>query len=116
MKNIFILFIILLLSLEITFCDDSGGTLCIGSSSSIDKCKELLSNEEKSNKDHCCLFTGYLRDSYESQCLFLDNDEYNDINSEKTYYIDNGYKDVKIECNSYYYSLNIVFCILFILL
>ena len=116
MKNIFILFIILLLSLEITFCDDSGGTLCIGSSSSIDKCKELLSNEEKSNKEHCCLFTGYFRDSYQSQCTLVDNEEYKDINLKKADYTDDGYTDVKIDCNSYYYSLNIVFCILFILL
>ena len=116
MKNIFILFIILLLSLEITFCDDSGGTRCTGSSSSIDKCKELLSYEEKSNKEHCCLFTGYFKGSYDSQCLLLDNEEYNDIDSTKADYIDNGFSDVKIDCNSYYYGLNIVFIILFILL
>ena len=116
MKNIFSLFIILLLSLGITFCDDSGGTRCTGSSSSIDKCKELLSNEEKSNKEHCCLFTGYFRDSYQSQCTLVDNEEYKDINLKKADYTDDGYTDVKIDCNSYYYSLNIVFCILFILL
>ena len=115
MKKIFGLFFIVFLSLEIIFCEDSYETRCQGSSSSVEKCKELLSDNEKLNKYHCCLFTGNEKDTYISNCLRLDEYEYEDIDTVESKYIEEGYTEPNIDCKSYYYSLNIVFCLLFIL-
>ena len=115
MKKIFGLFFIVFLSLEIIFCQDIDETRCKGSSSSVEKCKELLSDNEKLNKYHCSLFTGNEKDDYISNCLRLDEYEYEDIDTVESKYIENGYTEPNIDCKSYYYSLNIVFCLLFIL-
>ena len=114
MKNYFGIFFILFLSLEIIFCEDNV-TRCIGGSSSVDECKKLLSDNEKLNNNHCCLFTGYLKNNYDSECRLLDENEYENVDLVKSDFIDKGYTDVNIDCKSYYFSLNIVFCFLFIL-
>ena len=115
MKKIFGLFFIVFLSLEIIFCEDTDETRCQGSSSSVEKCKQYLSDNEKLNKYHCCLFTGNEKDTYISNCLLLDEYEYEDIDTVESKYIEEGYTEPNIDCKSYYYSLNIVFCLLFIL-
>ena len=116
MKKIFGLFFIVFLSLEIIFCQDNDETRCKGSSSSVEKCKELLSDNEKLKKYHCCLFTGEdYKDDYISNCRLIDEYEYEDIDAVESKYIEEGYTEPNIDCKSYYYSLNIVFCLLFIL-
>ena len=116
MKNIFRFFIILFLFLQIIFCQNNKESICLGSSSSVDGCKTLLNDEEKLNNDHCCLFSGNNRGSLESQCTLVDEFEYENIDLKKSEYTDKGYTDVDIDCKSYYYSLNIAFCFLFILI
>ena len=113
--TIFILLIVFLLSFEFIYCEDFG-TQCIGSSSSSSRCKELLSEEEKLYDEHCCLFSGYIKGEYVSQCTILNKEEYEDTNLKISIYIDDGYTNVDIDCKSYYYNINIIIAFLFILL
>ena len=115
MKN-FSNLIVLFFAINLIKCDDNGeDTLCEGSAKSINDCKDLLSDIEKSENKHCCFFSGTQNDEYETtQCRVLDNDEYNNLEDTKSQLIYEGeYSSVDIDCNSLF--IEISFFLIFLL-
>ncbi len=117
MKNNYKLFIIFFLFLK-TICDDdqdNQDTLCKGTPSSVNDCQDLLSIEEKSYNKSCCFFTSEQNGIDNNQCILLDEDNYNNINLVKEYYISKGYSNVDIDCRSFYFKLDIISFYLFLI-
>ena len=82
---------------------------CKGSANSIDECLEKISEEEKDYDYHCCLFTGKRKDTtiQDSQCLLLDDQEYNSIGDVEDSY-QYQYDDPSIDCKSRYLNLSLL--------
>ena len=89
---------------------------CKGYSSTVDDCNKLLTDEEVQEGYHCCLLTGKGKsDSYQSnQCIELSKEEYEGFNDVLDYY-ELHYKDLSIDCNSYYLYSSLSFLLLNIL-
>ena len=102
MKKYNVLFIVLLLYVFFIKCDEDNDSLCQLSANSLEDCQDLLNDEEKSEKKHCCLYTS----DQDQQCLLLKDDEYNEIEKVKSDYIAKGKSNVEIDCKSYYLKLS----------
>ena len=107
MNNNYKLFIIIFLFIK-TICDDESNTKCLGSSDSPSECQELLSINEKANNQSCCFFTAEKDGLDISQCILLDEDDYNNLDLLKKYYYNEGYSNVDIICGAFYFKLNII--------
>ena len=88
---------------------------CKGSATSIDECLTKITEEEKEYGFHCCLFTGKKKEStiQDSQCLELDEDDYNSIGDVEASYQDT-HDNPSIYCNSRYLNLSLL--LIFVLL
>ena len=87
---------------------------CVGSATEIKYC--LNKNTDDGNTDHCCYFTAKFKadSSQINQCQRISDNEYNDM--DKTIDSFNElYKDVSIDCKSYFLKLGVLSCVLILL-
>ena len=107
-----LIYIIFFILFQNVFSDESK---CQGTAKSVSECKDLLEPDDERNGGHCCLFTGKLKaDSSEvSECMKLDQEQYEDIENVKTNY-EEHYDNPSIKCKSYYLKTSIISLLLFL--
>ena len=109
MKKIYPYILLLLL----IYVQPQSLTECLGMANSKSECLGRLSEDEIENGIHCCYFT--TSSSNEGQCLYIEANEFNNFDNFFSTY-EEKYKDVSIDCKSYYYELSILFLLLLNLL
>ena len=83
--------------------------------SSKSECVDKLSTYEKEESYHCCFVSGKKDGVTQKKCEFISNEEYKNIGDVKGDYEDSGYKEVSVECKSYFLHLSLLSLLLILL-
>jgi len=121
-------YILLIILLSICYVHNenegtSGGTATVDGkaaceeigASSVNECVDKISQSYKNSGYHCCLQKGKKGDNTKTICRYLTEDEYDNIKDYIGDIKDAGYKDVSVDCKSYYLQIGILSLLLFLL-
>ena len=110
-------YILLIILLSISYVHNAdGGSNCEGvTASTVDECNGKMTEAFKKSGYHCCLLKGKKNYVENSMCKYLTEEDYNDINDYIGDIEDSGYKDVSVDCKSYYLQIGILSLLLFLL-
>ena len=93
-----------------------GEDACKGvSASSVNECVDRISQSYKNSGYHCCLEQGKKNGVLKSICSYLTEEKYDNIKDYIGDIKDAGYKDVSVDCKSYYLQIGILSLLLFLL-
>ena len=108
-------YILLIILLSLSYVQSQESKKCEEVvASTVDECRDKISQEYKNSGYHCCLLVGK-KNVQNSMCKYLTEEDYNDINDYIGDIEDSGYKDVSVDCKSYYLQIGILSLLLFLL-
>ena len=110
-------YILLIILLSISYVHNADdGTNCEGATAStVDECRGKISDALKNSGYYCCFQQGKKNGVLNSICKYLTEDDYLNINDYIGDVEDSGYKDVTVDCKSYYLQIGILSLLLFLL-
>ena len=90
-------------------CSDGGG-------SSTYECVNKFGDDDRNAGYYCCYEKAKNKEGREvSDCVFLLDDQYDDMKNYIGSIKDQGYKDVSVDCKSYYLQLGVLSLLLILL-
>ena len=111
-------YILLIILLSISYVQSQESKKCeeVGAST-VDECRDKISQEYKNSGYHCCLQKGKKNNVENTMCKYLTEEDKNDIIEYIKDIEDSGYQVVSIECKSksYYLQIGILSLLLFLL-
>ena len=109
-------YILLIILLSVSYVHTQGKDACEEQgASSVDECRGKISDALKNSGYHCCLQKGKKDGVEKTMCRYLTEEEYDEIKDYIGDIEDSGFKDVKVDCKSYYLQLGILSLLLFLL-
>ena len=109
-------YILLIILLSISYVQSQESKKCEEVvASTVDECRDKISQEYKNSGYHCCLQKGTKDGVQKSICRYLTEEDYADIKDYIGDIKDGGYTDVSVDCKSYYLQLGILSLFLFLL-
>ena len=109
-------YILLILLCSVIFIQsESLSEKCTGSASSTYDCVDLFTDSERAGGYYCCYEKAKKNGVQVSDCVFLLDDDYDDIKNYIGSIKDDGYTDVSVDCKSYYLQLGVLSLLLILL-
>ena len=108
-------YILLILLCSLIFVHSDLTDKCEGTASSAYECIEKYTEEERNSGYYCCYEKAKKGGVEISDCTPLSEDDVNDIKNYIGDIEDKGYKDVSVDCESYYLQLGIVSLLLILI-
>ncbi len=109
-------YILLILLCSVIFIHSTDlSNVCKGSASSTYECVDKFTAADRDGGYYCCYEKAKSGNVQVSDCVMLEEEQYDDIKNYIGYLKDSGLKDVSVDCNSYYLQLGILSLLLILI-
>ena len=109
-------YILLILLCSIIFIHSTDmESKCEGAGSSTYECVNKFEDDDRAAGYYCCYEKAKKNGVQVSDCVFLLDDDYDDIKNYIGSIKDDGYTDVSVDCKSYYLQLGVLSLLLILL-